>query len=55
MNSFIIIDIALTLVIMLFLFKPEEIKFKSVVIYLELCAAFTPIGGAILYYIAFRD
>lgn len=55
MKSFILIDVVLTLVIMLFLFKPEELKFKSIVIYLALCAAFTPIGGAILYHIAFRD
>lgn len=55
MNSLIIIDVVLTFVIMLFLFKPKELKFKSIIIYLALCAAFTPIGGAILYYIAFRD
>ena len=55
MRSLIVIDVILTLVIMLFLFKPEELKLKSIVVYLALCAAFTPIGGAILYYIAFRE
>lgn len=47
---FILLDILLTLLLLPFVFTPEEFKLKKVVMYLLACAFLTPIIGAPFFY-----
>ena len=51
----VLINIILTIVFGLFVFKPNELKFKNIMLYVLACIAFTPILGAPFYYLFLKD